>query len=135
MKCLVSISWHSCSAAKYALEFRTLPAGSGWNESVLKAAFYHSLNEDILTEIAWRDEKFSLDFLINLSIHLDKLLQKQIATCKKLSLMEEFTTPEHMQVTQTHLNAADRERREETLLLLRVGQSHHPQVLNTTQTT
>lgn len=63
--------------AEYALEFRTLAAGSRWNELVLKAAFWHGLNETVLTEMACRD--LSLDSLIDYTLGLDDLLHKRPA--------------------------------------------------------
>lgn len=40
--------WRRC-AAEYAVEFHTLMAGSGWNETVLKAMFFQALNAEVLT--------------------------------------------------------------------------------------
>lgn len=53
--------------------FRTLAAGSGWNEPALKGAFHRGLNKEILTKLTCLDEKASLDELIN-TIHLDALM-------------------------------------------------------------
>lgn len=62
------------NAAEYALEFCTLPVGSGWNKPVLKAIFHQGLNPEVLTELTCRDDKASLDSLIDLAIHLDHLI-------------------------------------------------------------
>lgn len=66
-------------SAEYTLEFRPIAAGSGWNELVLKAVFCCGLNEEILTNLACRDENISLltyfiNSLIDLAIRLDNLL-------------------------------------------------------------
>lgn len=61
--------------AKYALKFCTLAAENGWNEPALKAVFRQGLNENIRTEMVCRDDEASLDSMIDLTIHLDNLLQ------------------------------------------------------------
>lgn len=71
-----SLSQGNCQVAEYALEFRMLAVGNGWNELVLKAAFHWGLNEAVLTEMACRDKRLSLDSFIDLTIRLDNLLQK-----------------------------------------------------------
>ncbi|KAI4872058.1 hypothetical protein NFI96_034270, partial [Prochilodus magdalenae] len=61
------------SVADYALEFRTVAAGSGWNETALLTAFRSGLNTDIRKELACRDEGLSLNAYISLAIHFDQL--------------------------------------------------------------
>ena len=70
---LVKLRQRNRSVADYALEFRTLAAGSGWNEPALIIAFRNGLNSDILSELACRDDGLSLEGLINLAIRLDQL--------------------------------------------------------------
>ncbi|XP_031679712.1 uncharacterized protein LOC116374075 [Oncorhynchus kisutch] len=62
------------SAQDFALEFRTLAAGAGWNDRALMDHFRCSLREDVRRELACRDTTLSLDELIDMSIHLDNLL-------------------------------------------------------------
>uniref|UniRef100_A0A8K9V225 Gypsy retrotransposon integrase-like protein 1 n=1 Tax=Oncorhynchus mykiss TaxID=8022 RepID=A0A8K9V225_ONCMY len=62
------------SAQDYALEFRTLAAGSGWNDRALMDHYRCSLREDVRRELACRDTTLSLDQLIDMSIRLDNLL-------------------------------------------------------------
>uniref|UniRef100_A0A674C300 CCHC-type domain-containing protein n=1 Tax=Salmo trutta TaxID=8032 RepID=A0A674C300_SALTR len=62
------------SAQDFALEFRTLAAGSGWNERALIDHYRCSLREDVRRELACRDHTTTLDQLIDLSIRLDNLL-------------------------------------------------------------
>uniref|UniRef100_A0A674BPU3 CCHC-type domain-containing protein n=1 Tax=Salmo trutta TaxID=8032 RepID=A0A674BPU3_SALTR len=62
------------SAQDFALEFRTLTAGSGWNERALMDSYRCSLREDVRRELACRDHAITLDQLVDLSIRLDNLL-------------------------------------------------------------
>ncbi|XP_070985515.1 mucin-5B-like [Oncorhynchus clarkii lewisi] len=62
------------SAQDYALEFRTLAAGSGWNDRALIDHYRCSLWEDVRRELACWDTALSLDELIDMSIRLDNLL-------------------------------------------------------------
>lgn len=62
------------SAQDFALEFRTLAAGAGWNDRALMDHFRCSLREDVRRELACRDNTLSLDELIDMSIRLDNLL-------------------------------------------------------------
>ncbi|KAI4902633.1 hypothetical protein NFI96_002208 [Prochilodus magdalenae] len=63
----------SRSVAEYSLEFRTIAAGTGWNEPALLTYYRLGLNQDVLTELACRDDDLSLDELITLAIRLDHL--------------------------------------------------------------
>ncbi|KAI4899522.1 hypothetical protein NFI96_011522 [Prochilodus magdalenae] len=63
----------SRSVAEYSLEFRTIAAGTGWNEPALLTFYRLGLNQDVLTELACRDDDLSLDELITLAIRLDHL--------------------------------------------------------------
>ena len=62
------------SAQDFALEFRTLAAGAGWNDRALMDHYRCSLREDVRRELACRDTTLSLDELIDMSIRLDNLL-------------------------------------------------------------
>ena len=62
------------SIQDFALEFRTLAAGAGWNDRALIDHFRCSLREDVRRELACRDTTYSLDGLIDLAIRLDNLL-------------------------------------------------------------
>jgi hypothetical protein len=62
------------SAQDFALEFRTLAAGVGWNDRALMDHYRRSLQEDVRRELACRDTTLSLDELIDMSIRLDNLL-------------------------------------------------------------
>ena len=62
------------SAQEFALEFRTLAAGSGWNERAQIDHYRCSLREDVRRELACRDVSLSFDQLADMSIRLDNLL-------------------------------------------------------------
>ena len=62
------------SAQDFALEFRTLAAGAGWNDRALIDHYRCSLRADVRRELACRDTNLSLDELIDMSIRLDNLL-------------------------------------------------------------
>uniref|UniRef100_A0AAR2JHU7 ribonuclease H n=1 Tax=Pygocentrus nattereri TaxID=42514 RepID=A0AAR2JHU7_PYGNA len=65
------------SVVDYALEFRTLAASSGWNETALLVMFRHGLNPEVLNELASKDDGLSLDQLISLAIKLDHLMNSR----------------------------------------------------------
>ena len=62
------------TAQDFALEFRTLAAGAGWNDRALIDHYRCSLREDVQRELACRDATISFDQLVDLSILLDNLL-------------------------------------------------------------
>ena len=62
------------SAQEFALDFRILAAGAGWNERALIDHYRCSLREDVRRELACRDTTLNLDQLVDLSIQLDNLL-------------------------------------------------------------
>ena len=62
------------SVQDFALEFRTLATGAGWNDRALMDHFRCSLREDVRRELAGRDTTLTLDELIDMSIRLDNLL-------------------------------------------------------------
>lgn len=49
------------SVVDFAVEFRMLAEESGWNDSALKGAFYHALNERVKDDLAGKDRPESLD--------------------------------------------------------------------------
>ena len=75
------------SAQDFALEFRTLAAGAGWNDRALIDHYRCSLREDVRRELACRDTTLSLDGLIDLSIRLDHLLAARGRSERVLSVL------------------------------------------------
>ncbi|KAK6314010.1 hypothetical protein J4Q44_G00154690 [Coregonus suidteri] len=59
---------------EFALEFRILAAGSGWNERALIKQFRCHLREDVRRELACRDTSLSFTELVDMAIRLDNLL-------------------------------------------------------------
>lgn len=74
---LFTLRQGSRSTAEYAVEFRTLAAGSGWNDLALQGAFRRGLCEGVKDELATRDEAASLDALISLAIRVDNRLRER----------------------------------------------------------
>lgn len=69
--------WWDCirgkrRAADYAIEFRTLAAERGWNQSTLMDAFLHSLSRTRKDQLAPLDLPEELDSLIAFTIKIDK---------------------------------------------------------------
>ncbi|KAM9572448.1 uncharacterized protein ACWYII_004888 isoform 1-T1 [Salvelinus alpinus] len=62
------------SAQDFALDFRTLAAGAGWNDRALIDHYRCGLREDVRRELACRDTTLTFDQLVDLSIRLDNLL-------------------------------------------------------------
>lgn len=68
----------SRSTAEFALEFRTLAAGSGWNDISLLTVFQCRLKRDLQTELACRGDVFrNLEQYIQTAIAVDWLLQQR----------------------------------------------------------
>ena len=75
------------SAQDFALDFRTLAAGAGWNDREGRPLQVYRciLREDVRRELACRDTTLSLDELIDMSIRLDHLLAARRRSEKVLS--------------------------------------------------
>ncbi|KAI4884140.1 hypothetical protein NFI96_009880, partial [Prochilodus magdalenae] len=80
---LFQLQQGSRSVAQYALAFRTIAAGSGWNETALRTAYRNGLNLDIRKELAYRVDGLSLEELIALTIRLDQLRQGSAPTSRR----------------------------------------------------
>ena len=65
------------SVSQYALNFRILAAGSGWNESALQGVFLKGLSERIKDKLAARDKTISPEELIGLATQLDDRLRER----------------------------------------------------------
>ncbi len=64
-KQLLTLRQRTQSAAEYAIQFRTLAAGSGWNDEALIVCFENGLSEELKDELATRDPMYSLERLID----------------------------------------------------------------------
>lgn len=76
---ILSFEQGSRRAAEYSLEFCTLAAESGWNDSVLRAVYLKGLNKELIKELACQEEVNSLDKLISMSMKLDNILKENVA--------------------------------------------------------
>lgn len=72
----INLTQGNCSAAEFAIEFRTLAAQSGWNDVALKAMFQKSLNCDLQAELACKGEESSFSDFITLTIRIDNLMRQ-----------------------------------------------------------
>jgi len=61
--------------AEFSIDFRVKAAASGWNESSLKSAYFHTLDDSIKDELATLDEPTTVEELMKLTIRLDKRLR------------------------------------------------------------
>ncbi|KAI4888293.1 hypothetical protein NFI96_000532 [Prochilodus magdalenae] len=135
------------SVAEYSLDFRTVAAGSGWNEPALVVAFRNGLHPDLLKELACRDEGLDLDKLIALAIRLDQLKRGAVQTVRRASSVRPrplacswslgalsrtsprasavCTEEEPMQVDSARLTPAERSRRRQEGLCLYCGEEGH----------
>ena len=68
--CLYHLRQETRSAQVFALEFRTLAAGTGWNNSALIDHYRCRLREEGRRELACRDTTLTFDQLVDLSIRL-----------------------------------------------------------------
>ncbi|KAL7841399.1 hypothetical protein SRHO_G00250900 [Serrasalmus rhombeus] len=118
------------SAADYALDFRTLAAGSGWSEPALKTMFMRGLREDVQAELVFRGPELTLNQAIEAAISLDSLLRG------RRRLMRESLPPvfsgesspreaEPMQLGRTRLTPEEKQRRRREGLCLYCGQAGH----------
>ncbi|KAL7839877.1 hypothetical protein SRHO_G00265350 [Serrasalmus rhombeus] len=118
------------SAADYALDFRTLAAGSGWSEPALKTMFMRGLREDVQAELVFRGPELTLNQAIEAAISLDSLLRGRRRLMRE-SLPPVFSgesTPreaEPMQLGRTRLTPEEKQRRRREGLCLYCGQAGH----------
>uniref|UniRef100_A0A3B1JZA6 ribonuclease H n=1 Tax=Astyanax mexicanus TaxID=7994 RepID=A0A3B1JZA6_ASTMX len=136
---LLTMKQGNKSAAAYALEFRTVAASSGWNNSALINVYRNVLNSDIQKELACRDDDLTLDQLISLSIRLDQLLSRRPkqtprslpapAPVVNISLPAPEASAhyysEPMEVQKTRLSMTERQRRLRLHLCLYCGGPGH----------
>ncbi len=135
-KQLLTLRQRTQSAAEYAIQFRTLAAGSGWNDEALIVCFENGLSEELKDELATRDPVYSLERLIDQVILLDnRLRQRRIPTPNTLSprsFCQPFTSglvplesPEPMQLGRTRLSAQERIRQMNSHLCFYCGLQGH----------
>uniref|UniRef100_A0A3B1IBQ3 Gypsy retrotransposon integrase-like protein 1 n=1 Tax=Astyanax mexicanus TaxID=7994 RepID=A0A3B1IBQ3_ASTMX len=126
---LCDLKQGSKSAAEYALEFRTLAAGSGWSEPALLTMYRRGLRRDLQAELVCRGDAMSLDQFIQTSIALDSLLCER-RRLRNTQMVYPFpvpssSEPEPMQIGRAHLSLEERQRRLRDRLCLYCGQAGH----------
>ncbi|KAL6491530.1 hypothetical protein MHYP_G00018750 [Metynnis hypsauchen] len=117
------------SAADYALEFRTLAAGSGWSKVALLTVYKRGLRRDLQAEMVCRGEQLTLDCFIQTSIALDGLVRER-SYLQRPSMTTPVTTAltpeaEPMELGSTHLSETERCRRLRENLCLYCGCTGH----------
>ncbi|KAL1256462.1 hypothetical protein QQF64_012007 [Cirrhinus molitorella] len=65
-KRLLTLRQSSSSAAEYAIQFRTVAVGSGWNDEAIMVCFQNGLSEAIKDDLATREPACDLETLIKL---------------------------------------------------------------------
>ena len=126
--------------AEFSIDFRVKAAASGWGESALKSAYFHSLNESIKDELATLDEPSTLEELIKLKIRLDNRLRARSKSRPKsrflpVSVLPEKSNdvspstvpsgPQPMQIGHTRLTSEERQRRFKLNLCMYCGEPGH----------
>ncbi|CAL9684952.1 unnamed protein product [Knipowitschia caucasica] len=76
-RALVGLRQGRRRASDYAIEFRTLAAGSEWNHSARIDAFLHGLSSTLKDQLAPLDLPDDLDELISLVIKIDKRIYER----------------------------------------------------------
>ncbi|KAK3559369.1 hypothetical protein QTP86_012780 [Hemibagrus guttatus] len=121
---------------KYAIQFRTLAAKSGWNEQALLAAYCQGLSPQVRLHLAAHEDAIELERLIQLSIrvatHMQSCVhrsQDQSRPYNRRDRPEPVSPPEPalepMQRGTTHLNPAERQKRLTQSLCLYCGDPGH----------
>lgn len=80
---LVRVVQGSRSVMDFAIEFQTLAAACGWNDSALRTQFLDGLSDDIQDEIATHDIPGSLDAMIELALRVES---RMLLRCRRRTL-------------------------------------------------
>ncbi|KAK3556240.1 hypothetical protein QTP70_006919 [Hemibagrus guttatus] len=121
---------------KYALQFRTLAAKSGWNEQALLAAYHQGLNPQVRLHLAAYEAAIGLERLIQLSIRVAARMQSCVDEPQDQSSHNTWRdrpatvsppepAPEPMNLGTSHLTPAERQRRLTQNLCLYCGAPGH----------
>lgn len=118
------------SVSMYALQFRTLAATSGWNETALITAFRQGLNPNIRQLMVIYDDAMELENLIQKTIRVAQRFSACKFTnpsAKPLPTVPSVTlpAPESVQVDSYRLTRAERHRRILNHLCLYCGGEGH----------
>ncbi len=128
-KQLLTLRQRTQSAAEYAIQFRTLAAGSGWNDEALIVCFENGLSEELKDELATRDPMYSLERLIDKVILLDNRLRQRRIPRPNTHSPQSFRQPLprvwYLLIGRTRLSAQERIRRMNSHLCLYCGLQGH----------
>lgn len=135
-KRLLILRQETGSVAEYAIQFRTVAAGSGWNEEALMVCFRNGLSEIIQDDLATREPAQNLEILIDQAIRLDnrlreRRLERSTASTEMLTSIPSSTLLAHqdysepMQLGRTRLSSTERDRRMRERRCLYCGLSGH----------
>ncbi|KAG1930496.1 retrotransposable element [Pimephales promelas] len=116
------------SVSSYALQFRTLAATCGWNESALITAYRHGLNPEIRLQLAIYDDVVGLENIIQRSIRVDQrhtACMLDTPTPPPPPSGANLPAPEPMDIGSHHLSSSERQRRISSHLCLYCGLSGH----------
>ncbi|KAK7152413.1 hypothetical protein R3I93_010584 [Phoxinus phoxinus] len=133
---LLELTQGKCTAADYALKFRTYAAQTDWTDSALKVVYRRGLNHDLQAELACRDEGRNLDQFIHLSIQIDNLIRSRRSGIRSSTYAHHISNlhspgplaseaGEPMQVNATRLTEEERERRRMSKLCMYCGGDGH----------
>ncbi|KAI2645968.1 Transposon Tf2-8 polyprotein [Labeo rohita] len=118
----------STDVNEYTLHFRTLAAGSGWNEVALLGAYRQGLNPEIRAAMAIYDDSIGLESFLQRTTRV----AQQLATCQptvtapqSASVVASSPVPEPMQADSTRLSRSERNRHMSQGLCLYCGQQGH----------
>ncbi|KAK3509827.1 hypothetical protein QTP70_012503 [Hemibagrus guttatus] len=121
-KNLLTLRQKNGSATEYAIQFRTIAAGSGWNDESLMVCFWNGLSEAIKDDLAIREPARDLENLIDQAIWLDNRLRERNLNRPCVSALSASPTPAQMlpvpqnspkpmQLGRTRLSPSERDRR------------------------
>lgn len=74
---LLTLRQGSRSVAEYSVDFWTLAADSGWNDTALEGVFLQGLSDQLRDELALRDRPRGLTALVSLAVTLDNRLRER----------------------------------------------------------
>ncbi|KAK3525959.1 hypothetical protein QTP70_011400 [Hemibagrus guttatus] len=95
-KNLLTLRQKNGSATEYAIQFRTIATGSGWNDESLMVCFLNELSEAIKDDLAIREPACDLETLIDQAIRLDNRLRERNLNRPCVSALSASPTPAQM---------------------------------------
>ncbi len=125
---LFRLSQGRSSVWDYSVQFRTLTASSGWNETALITFFRRGLNPRIRQQMAIYDDTVGLETFISKAIRISQHLtacEEDMPLAPPLSVTSPAPAPEPMQISFNPLTLVERERRINSGLCLYCRTSGH----------